>query len=325
MEIIRKARDFDRSFKNPVLTLGNFDGVHLGHQRIFQRVREKTRETGGESIAYTFEPHPLQLLKPEREPFLLLPMTERLRLIEEMGIDVVICARFTREFANLTAEEFVRDILHEQIRVHQVFVGQNTTFGRDREGSVALLEEFGQRFGFAVEAVEAVEVGGAVVSSSRIRRLVRQGQVQEAAQMLGRYPLVLGEVIHGHGRGAGKLGFPTANLNLPAAILFPQPGIYAVWALHEGRRFPAVANLGWNPTFHDQKFSVEVHILDFEEDLYGQFLRVEFVERLRDEITFRGPEELIVQIKKDVEQAREILGPAGIGLEAGGRKMKQFP
>jgi riboflavin kinase/FMN adenylyltransferase len=320
MEIIRKARDFDRSFKNPVLTLGNFDGVHLGHQRIFQRVREKTRETGGESIAYTFEPHPLQLLKPEREPFLLLPMTERLRLIEEMGIDVVICARFTREFANLSAEEFVRNILHEQIRVRQVFVGQNTTFGRDREGSVSLLKEFGRRFGFAVEAVEAVEVGGVVVSSSRIRRLVRQGDVGEAAEMLGRYPLILGEVIHGHGRGAGKLGFPTANLNPPAAILFPKPGIYAVWAVYEGQRFPAVANLGWNPTFHDQKFSVEVHILNFDEDIYGQPLRVEFVERLRDEITFQGPGELIVQIKKDVERAKKILGTDEKCLDPGSKK-----
>jgi riboflavin kinase/FMN adenylyltransferase len=322
MEIIRKARDFDRSFKNPVLTIGNFDGVHLGHQRIFQRVKEKTKETGGESIAYTFEPHPLQLLKPEREPFLLLPLAERLRLIEEMGIDVAICARFTREFASLTAEEFVRDILHEQIRVRQVFVGQNTTFGRDREGSVSLLKELGRRFGFAVEAVEAVEVGGDVVSSSRIRRFVRQGDVGAAAGMLGRYPIILGKVIHGHGRGAGKLGFPTANLNPPAAVLFPKPGIYAVWAVHEGRRFPAVANLGWNPTFHDQKFSVEVHIFNFGEDIYGQPLRVEFVERLRDELTFPGPGELILQIERDVERAKKILGSGEKCLGPGSGKIE---
>ncbi len=160
MEVIWKAKDFGRSFKNPVLTLGNFDGVHLGHQRIFRRVREKAKEIGGDSIAYTFDPHPVQILKPEREPFLLLPVAERLRLIGELGIDVAICAPFTREFANLTAEEFVRDILHNQIGVREVFVGQNTTFGRSREGSVPLLKEFGQRFGFAVEAVEAVEVGG---------------------------------------------------------------------------------------------------------------------------------------------------------------------
>ncbi len=306
MEVIWKAKDFGRSFKNPVLTLGNFDGVHLGHQRIFRRVREKAKEIGGDSIAYTFEPHPVQFLKPEGEPFLLLPIAEKLRLIGELGIDVAICAPFTREFANLTAEEFVRDILHNQIGVREVFVGQNTTFGRDREGSVPLLKEFGRRFGFAVEAVEAVEVRGAVISSSRIRKLVSTGDVKGAAELLGRYPLLFGEVIRGHGRGSKKLGFPTANLKT-ASVLSPKPGIYAVWAIHEGQRYPAVANLGWNPTFHDQNFSIEVHILHFDKDIYDHTLRVEFVERLRDEVTFRSPEELITQIKKDVERAKKIL------------------
>ncbi len=306
MEVIWKAKDFGRSFKNPVLTLGNFDGVHLGHQRIFRQVKEKAKEIGGESIVYTFAPHPVQILGPERKPFLLLPIAERLRLIGELGIDVAICAPFTREFANLTAEEFVRDILHNQIRVQEVFVGQNTTFGRNREGSVALLKEFGKRFGFAVEAVEEVEVRGAVVSSSRIRKLVGTGDMKGAAELLGRYPLLCGEVIHGHGRGSKKLGFPTANLKTPS-VLYPKPGIYAVWAIHDGQRYPAVANLGWNPTFHDQQFSIEAHILNFDKDIYGQSLRVEFVERLRDEVTFRGPEELITQIKKDVAQAKKIL------------------
>jgi len=307
MEIIQKAKDFGRSFKNPVLTLGNFDGVHRGHQRIFQRVREKAKEIGGESIAYTFEPHPVQMLKPEREPFLLLPVAEKLRLIGETGIDVIVCAPFTKEFASLSAEEFVRHVLQEQIRVRQVFVGQNTTFGRGREGSVSLLKEFGQHFGFSVETVGAVEVGGSEISSSRIRKLIRQGDIRGAADLLGRYPVLIGEVIHGHGRGSKKLGFPTANLNTPA-VLHPKPGIYAVWAVHEGQRYPAVANLGWNPTFQDWKFSIEAHILDFDRDIYGQVLRVEFVERLRDEVTFHGPEELITQIKKDIEQARKILG-----------------
>ena len=309
MEIIWKAKNFNRPFKNPVLALGNFDGVHVGHQRIFQRVREKAKEVSGDSIAYTFDPHPVQMLKPQREPFLLLPVTERLRLIGELGIDVAICAPFTREFANLTAEEFVRDILHNQIGVREVFVGQNTTFGRNREGSVLLLKEFGHRFGFIVEAVEAVEVGGALVSSSRIRKLIRQGDVKGATELLGRYPLLFGEVIRGHGRGSKKLGFPTANLET-SPLLFPKPGIYAVWATHGGQRYQAVANLGWNPTFHDQQFSIEVHILHFDKDIYGHPLRVEFVERLRDEVTFRGPEELITQIKKDVERTKKILDQA---------------
>jgi riboflavin kinase/FMN adenylyltransferase len=307
MEIIWKARDFGRNFQAPILTLGNFDGVHLGHQRIFQRVTEKAKEIGGESVAYTFDPHPVQMLKPEREPFLLLPVLEKLRLIGETGIDVAICAPFTQDFASIGAEEFVRDILHGQIGVQQVFVGQNTTFGRNREGSVPLLKEFGNRFGFAVEAVDSVQIGGAVISSSRIRRLLREGDTRGATRLLGRYPLVTGEVIHGYGRGSKKLGFPTANLKTQK-VLCPKPGIYAVFAHHYGRRYPAVANLGWNPTFHDQKFSFEVHIMDFNQEIYGHPLRVEFVERLRDELTFRGPEDLAAQIGRDVEQAKIILG-----------------
>ena len=307
MEVIWKAKDFDRSFRNPVLTIGNFDGVHLGHQRIFRQVREKAKEIEGESIAYTFEPHPVQMLKPERGPFLLLPIDERLRLIGELGIDVAVCAPFTPEFSNQSAEEFVRDILHEQIHVREVYVGQNTTFGRGREGSVLTLKELGRRFGFAVGGVEAVQVGGALVSSSRVRRLIREGDMRGAAELLGRHHLLVGQVIHGHGRGSKKLGFPTANLKT-ADVLFPKPGIYAVWTVYEGSRYSAVANLGWNPTFQDRKFSIEIHILDFDKDIYGQTLRVEFVERLRDEVTFKGPEELIAQIKKDVAQAGKILG-----------------
>jgi len=307
MDVIRKAKDFGRAFKNPVLTLGNFDGVHLGHQRIFQQVCRKAKEISGEALAYTFAPHPVQILKPGQEPFLLLSTAERIRLIGEAGMDVTICAPFTPEFASLTAEEFVRDILHRQIGVRHVYVGQNTSFGRGRTGSVSLLKEFGKRYGFAVEAVEAVEVKGTLVSSSRIRRLIRQGDIPGATEMLGRRPLLVGEVIHGFGRGSRKLGFPTANLKIEE-VLVPRPGIYAVWAVYEGQKFAGVANLGWNPTFQDHKFSIEVHILNFEKEIYGQTLRVEFVERQRDEVTFRGPEELIAQIKKDVEQAQRILG-----------------
>ncbi len=306
MEVICKAKDFGRSFKNPVLTLGNFDGVHLGHQRIFQQVRRKAREIEGEAIAYTFAPHPVQLLKPEKEPFLLLPIGERIRLIGEMGMDVTICAPFTQEFASLTAEEFVRDILYRQIGVRQIYVGQNTSFGRGRTGSVALLKDLGHRYGFGVEPMEAVAVNGTLISSSRIRRLIREGDIPGAAALLGRPPLLVGEVIHGFGRGSKKLGFPTANLKIEE-VLVPKPGIYAVWAIWGGQKFPGVANLGWNPTFQDGKFSIEVHILNFNKDIYGQTLRVEFVERQRDEVTFRSPEELTTQIKKDIEQARKIL------------------
>ena len=309
MEIIRKEKDFKRSFRNPVLTIGNFDGVHVGHQRIFQLVKEKAKEIGGESIVYTFEPHPVEVLAPERRPLWITTLDEKLRLIEEQGIDAIILANFTLKFASQIPEEFVRNILYDQIKVRQVFVGHDFTFGKDRRGNIALLKELGQKLGFTAEVVEAVRVGGTVVSSTRIREFVQKGEMQEAAKLLGRNYLLTGKVIHGHGRGSKKLGFPTANLKT-TGVLFPKPGIYAVWAIYEGKRYEGVANLGWNPTFHDQKFSFEAHILHFNQEIYGEPLRVEFVERLRDEVTFRGPEELIAQIKKDISRAKNILKSA---------------
>ncbi len=309
MEIIRKEKDLKRSFKNPVLTIGNFDGVHLGHQHIFRLVEEKAREIGGESIVYTFEPHPVAVLAPEHKPLLITPLEEKLRLIAEQGMDVAILANFSDKFASQTPEDFVKTILYDQIKIRQLYVGHDYTFGKDRRGNIALLKEMGRKLGFNVEVVEAVRVGGMVVSSTLIRELIQKGELREATKLLGRNYLLCGQVIHGHGRGSKKLGFPTANLK-PAGALLPKPGIYAVRAIFEGKRYPAVANLGWNPTFHDQKFSIEVHILDFNQDIYGQPLRVEFVERLRDEATFRGPEELVTQIKKDIARAKKVL-PAG--------------
>jgi riboflavin kinase/FMN adenylyltransferase len=306
MEIIRKEKDFGREFRNPVLTIGNFDGVHLGHQRIFRRVTEKAREINGESIVYTFEPHPVELLAPQHKPLLITTPEEKLRLLEELGIAIVICAHFSAWFSKQTAEEFVKNILYDQIQIRQLLVGHDYTFGKDRRGNIAMLMDLGKKLGFNVEVVEALRVGGAVVSSTCIRELIQKGAMPEAARMLGRNYLLSGRVIHGHGRGSKQLGFPTANLK-PEGALFPKPGIYATWAYHEGKRYAGVANLGWNPTFQDQKFSIEIHILNFNRDIYGEPLRVEFVERLRDEITFRGPEELIAQIKKDISRAKGVL------------------
>jgi riboflavin kinase/FMN adenylyltransferase len=306
MEIIRREKDLKRPFRNPVLTIGNFDGVHLGHQFIFRRVLEKAREIKGESIVYTFDPHPVEILAPERKPLLITPLEEKFRLIEEQGIDVTICAPFTEKYASQPPEDFVKNVLYDQIKIRHVFVGHDFTFGRNRRGNIALLIDQGRKWGFNAEMVEAVRLEGAVISSTRIREFVTRGEIGEAAKLLGRPYALNGKVIHGHGRGSRKLGFPTANLK-PTGQLFPKPGIYAVWAIHEGRKYAGVANLGWNPTFQDQKFSIEIHILDFSRDIYGENLRVEFVHRLRDEVTFRGAEELIDQIKKDISQAERIL------------------
>jgi len=306
MEVIRKEKDFKRPFKNPVLTIGNFDGVHLGHQQIFQLVKEKANEIGGESIVYTFEPHPVEVLAPKLKPLLITPLEEKLRLFEEQGLSVAILANFTAKFASQTPAEFVKNVLYDQIKIRQLFVGHDYTFGKGRRGNIALLKELSRKLGFNVEVVEAVRVGGMVVSSTLIREFIQKGEMREAAKLLGRNYLLPGQVIHGHGRGSRKLGFPTANLR-PAGLLFPKPGIYAVWAIQEGKKYAGVANLGWNPTFHDQRFSIEVHILNFDREIYGENLRVEFVERLRDEVTFPDPEELVAQIKKDVAKAKNIL------------------
>jgi riboflavin kinase/FMN adenylyltransferase len=310
MEIIRREKDFNRSFRNPILTIGNFDGVHLGHQSIFQRVREKAEEIGGESVVYTFDPHPVEVLAPERKPLLITPLDEKLRLIEEQGIDVTICAPFTEKFASQPPEDFVKNVLVDQIKIRHIFVGQNFRFGQNRRGNIALLIDLGAKWGFHAEMIESVRLEGTVVSSTRIREFVLIGEMEEAKKLLGRPYSLSGEVIHGHGRGSRKLGFPTANLK-PTGRLFPKSGIYAVWAIHKGRRYDGVANLGWNPTFQDQKFSIEIHILNFDRDIYGENLRVEFVRRLRDEVTFRGPEELIAQIKKDIAQAEKIFRAEG--------------
>jgi riboflavin kinase / FMN adenylyltransferase len=306
MKVIYQSKDFSRTFKNPVLTIGNFDGVHVGHQRIFQLLRDKALEIGGESVVYTFEPHPVEVLAPKRKPPIITPLLEKLRLIEDQGIDVVICATFSWEFASQTPEEFVRRVLYDQIQIRQLFVGHDFTFGKGGGGDISLLKQFGRKWGFNVEVIEAVRVEGKVVSSSLIREVILKGEMAEAAKLLGRHYLLSGQVIHGKGRGSRQLGFPTANLNIEGD-LFPKPGIYAVWALHQGRRYPAVANLGWKPTFQDQQFSVEVHILHFDQAIYGQSLQVEFVERLRDEVTFRNAEELGTQIRRDIEQAQMIL------------------
>lgn len=306
MEIINKEKNFSRPFKKPVLTIGNFDGVHLGHQHIFRQVKEKAKQIGGETIVYTFDPHPLTILDPQRQLLLITSIAEKLRLIAEEGIDVVICAPFSIEFANLTPEYFVKKILHEEIGIQYLFVGHDYTFGKERRGNIALLKEMGEKLGFHVEVVGPVRVGGEVVSSTRIRELIQQGQMEEAARMLGRFYLLQGQVIPGHGRGSKKLGFPTANIK-PDNSLLPKPGIYATWSIYEGKKYASVANLGWNPTFHDQEFSIEVHIINFHHDIYGKNLRMEFVKRLRDEIAFPDPGELKKQIERDISTAQKIL------------------
>ena len=305
MRIVRGIKNFTERLPNPVLTLGNFDGVHLGHQAIFRKVVERAREISGTSVAFTFEPHPLKVLSPDRSPQLLNTFHGKLRLFETAGIEVVICANFTRVFADQHPEDFAREVLHKQIGVKEVYVGYDYAFGKGREGSIESLKRMGQTHGFKVGVIEPVQVDGVVVSSSTIRDLITSGRVEEGARLLGRHYSIEGEVVHGSHRGH-TLGFPTANIK-SANELIPAFGVYAVLARVEGRTFKGVASIGIRPTFDGGPVSMEVFLFEFSEELYGKEMEVAFVKRLRGEEKFSDVEALVRQIQKDVQKAREAL------------------
>jgi len=306
MRIIRGLKNIVERFPKPVLTLGNFDGVHLGHQAIFKKVVEHARMIGGTSIAFTFEPHPLKVLAPDRSPKLLNTFHGKMKLLAASGIDIVICANFTRAFAEQHPEDFARTVLHDQLEVQEIFVGYDYAFGKGREGSIESLKKMGLTYGFEVGVVEAIQVDGIVVSSSTIRELISSGSVDEAAKLLGRDYVLEGEVVHGSHRGH-TLGFPTANLHTSNELL-PGFGVYAVRATVDGQRVrEGVASIGVRPTFDAGAVSIEVFLFDFGDDLYGKHMDVSFIKRLRGERKFPDANALVAQVRKDVEDAKKIL------------------
>ncbi len=293
-------------FSRTVATIGNFDGVHLGHRAILSRVLSRARELDCQPVAVTFEPHPLKVLRPETPLPLLTTPSQKCRLLEEAGMAGVVVLPFTPEFANLPARDFVRQYFWERLGAREIVVGYDYRFGRDRQGSIELLKEMGKSLGFTVQVVWAVEVNGAVVSSSLIRAMLKLGKVEQAAQLLGRLYRVEGRVVQGKGRGAKLLGVATANIR-PDNEILPASGVYAVRAWREGVRYPAVANIGTCPTFDNQELSLEVHLLDFSGELYGERLEVEFLARLREERRFPSLEDLAAQIRTDIANARGML------------------
>ena len=305
MDIIIGIENIQRKFRNPVLTLGNFDGVHLGHQRIFEDLREEARRIDGEAVVFTFDPHPLQILDPQKCPPAITPFKQKLMLLEKLGIDVVIVAAFDLDLANLTPEAFVKGVLVDKIGAKKILVGYNYFFGKNRRGNVEMLKRLGQKYGFEVKVVDAMAVNDIPVSSSKIREFIQSGKMPEAAQLLGRNYLLIGKVIWGADRGK-KLGFPTANLEVLNG-LYPKTGVYAVEVIMGDKTYPGVADVGYNPTFGENPLSVEVHILDFARDIYGEEIQLIFHERIRDERAFENPESLAQQIRKDIDAARKIL------------------
>jgi riboflavin kinase/FMN adenylyltransferase len=309
MQVIFNLNEIKRPFINPVLTIGNFDGVHKGHLALFDKVKERAKAIAGQSVVMTFEPHPLKIMRPANGPQLITHTGQKLELIEKAGIDIIVCVSFDREFAAIPAREFVNNILVEKIGIKEIVVGYDYTFGHNREGDINLLREMGKDFGFVVHLVGPLEIDHTLVSSTSIRRLVQEGRLEEARVLLGRDFEVQGTVVRGRNRGGRLLGFPTANLN-PHGELLPKRGIYAVKLLIDDVFHNGVTNVGYNPTFGDTGLTVETHVLDYSGDLLGKTIKVHFIKRLRDEKTFKSLEELSDQIARDISQAKEVFREA---------------
>jgi riboflavin kinase/FMN adenylyltransferase len=294
---------FGRPARPVVVTVGNFDGVHLGHQRILRRVQEVARQTGRASAVLTFYPHPSRVLRPSDAPALLMTIDQRLAAIEAIGIDAALVLRFDAQLANVTAEEFVQRFLVDAIGARAVLVGGNFRFGHRQKGDVKLLAELGTRWGFEVEIVPPVFADGMVVSSTAIRNTIREGRAEEARRLLGRPYALEGEIRTGTGQGR-RLVVPTLNLATEQEAL-PKTGVYATEAVVQGRTYRAATNVGVRPTFEGTRVTIESHLLDFSADLTAGKMELRFWTRLRDEQKFSGPDALRRQVLKDIEAARE--------------------
>ena len=297
-----------------VLTIGNFDGLHLGHQALLRAVIARGRELGRPTALYTFDPHPRRLLYPERSQPRLMSWEQLAAGVEEAGIDMLVREHFTTEFAALSPEMFLRDVIAQRVEPMEIFVGRDFHFGKGRRGSDETLVQMAPVFGTRVEIIPQVRTGGRDVSSSRIRALLAGGEVEEAAEGLGRPYVIWGKVVEGARRGQ-TLGFPTANLDLENELI-PRSGVYATLVrIFKGKRpsapsIPSVTNVGTRPTFEPAQLVTEVHLIGFDGDLYGRRLELSFHARLRPERRFPGPEALARQIADDVAQARRLLEPA---------------
>ncbi len=306
MEQVRLDSLSPRGWPAVSVTVGNFDGVHRGHQALVGEAVVAAREASGTAVVLTFDPHPSRVLSPKRALASLMTVEQKAEVLGGLGVDRLAVLPFTRELSEKGAEAFAREVLADALGARRVVVGSNFRFGRARQGDVGQLEALGRTLGFSVRAVEPVWHLGGPISSSRVREALARGEVASARELLGRSFFVDGVVMRGEGRGR-VLGIPTANLEVANETL-PGTGVYACRVrLADGASWPAVANLGRRPTFGGEGPTLEAHLLDFEGDLYGNRLRLAFVERLRDERRFPGPDALVAQIRADVAAARRVL------------------
>lgn len=312
MEILRVRQKVYQTFDRPSVALGNFDGVHVGHQRILSRTVESAHKMDRQAVVYTFDPHPRVVLNKAPSVPLITTFEERVDVLTRIGVDALVLAEFTIDFAEQSPEEFIRDILLEELGAAEIFVGENYRFGKDRAGAAETLRKIGPELGFRVFVTPSVTIDGERVSSSRIRSHLLNGEIVMANRLLGRQFTIEGKVVHGRRRGKG-LGFPTANIK-PGPKLSPPDGVYACYCRLEDSLFPAVMNIGRNPTFQEKKVSYEVHLLDFDRDIYRSYVKVHLVDRLRDEKAFADVEALKRQIAEDVRSCREVLSSASVTL-----------
>jgi riboflavin kinase/FMN adenylyltransferase len=307
MHIAHFPDDPSPRWHNPVLALGNFDGLHRGHMKIIDRVRRRAGERAGTPAAMTFEPHPPRVLRPDKAPPLLMTTEQRLEALGRSGMQGVAVVDFTLELSQWDPEMFVRTVLVEWLHVVEVWVGANFLFGHERAGNYTVLRSLGARYGFRTEKIDPVRYKDFVVSSTRIRRLVAEGRVDEAGALLGHHYFIDGTVSRGAGRGR-ELGFPTANL-ATCNELVPPAGVYATTVTIDGVVFPSITNIGMRPTFGDvDRAVVETHIFDASRDLYDTTIRLSFVQRLRDERVFPDVDALRAQIEADCRSARRLFG-----------------
>jgi riboflavin kinase/FMN adenylyltransferase len=308
MNVIYDLNELQAPLRNPVLTIGNFDGVHKGHLVLFDMVKERAKAIGGQSAVMTFDPHPIKIMGPGNGPPLITPTTQKLNLIRNAGMDVILCIPFTRQFASISAQDFVQDILLDKIGIREIVVGYDYTFGSGRRGNITLLRQLGGQLGFLVHVVEPIHIDSELVSSTSIRNLIQEGNLTEARKFLGRAYQISGTVIRGKNRGGRLLGFPTANLRLIDELI-PKRGVYAVTVNINDETYYGVTNIGYNPTFGDNALSVETHLLDFTGDILGKTINVNFIQRLRDEETYATLKDLSDQIARDIVEAKRLFRP----------------
>jgi len=313
MEVFRDIDDFHRSDLKTVVTMGNFDGIHLGHQALVSNAVTEARRWRTECMVFTFEPHPLKLLAPDRAPQMIVNHQDKMDMLEALGVDAVVVQTFDRDFANIEAKDFVRRYLVEHLNLSKIWLGRDLRFGRARKGDAEDLIRWGRELGFGVGIVEPILIQGKRISSSRIRQLIQEGRVDEVRPMLGRYHFISGRVVRGQRRGR-NIGFPTANL-AAATELLPQDGIYATILQFQGGRRLSVSSVGHNPTFGEGLHTIEAYIFDFAQDIYGEPVKLSFVQRIREERKFAQIEDLVTQIHQDVLAARAIFDQMNLGYE----------